>query len=338
MSRSPLSGSEKKGAGRKPLTQKFPQLVENLLAVLKDHTAGDPMRQEVKWTNLSRRDISQKLKERGTPANKNVVSQLLRELGFRRRKPQKKRTWKHHKHRDAQFKNITRLKQQYLEAGKPVLSMDTKKKEELGNFYRDGVTDAIEPTIVNDHDFPSYGKGKLIPHGLYDLGKNKAFIHLNVSSDTSELACDSIELWWKKQGQSDYPGEDEILVLCDCGGSNASRSYLFKEDLQSLADRLKLTIRIAHLPSYCSKYNPIEHRVFPHVTRACKGVPLKSIEVAKHYIEKAKTATGLSVTVRILEKVYKTGRKYAKDFKEKMTIRFDEFLPSWNYTAVPMAG
>ena len=245
---------------------------------------------------------------------------------------------KQRKDRNAQFENLARLKQQYLEAGKPVLSMDTKKKEELGNFYRDGITDAVEPTIVNDHDFPSYGKGKLIPHGLYDVGKNKAFIHLNTSCDTSELACESIELWWKEQGQSDYSGEDEILVLCDCGGSNASRSYLFKEDLQSLAGRLGLKIRIAHLPAYCSKYNPIEHRVFPHVTRVCKGVTLETVEIAKHYIEKAETSKGLSVTVRIMDKIYKTGRKYAVDFKENMTIQFDNFLPDWNYTAVPEAG
>lgn len=296
------------------------------------------MRQEVKWTNLSRRQIAQRLKESGTPANKNVVSKLLRKLGFRRRKPQKNQTMKQHKDRNAQFENIARLKQQYLEAGKPVLSMDTKKKEELGNFYREGVTDAIEPTIVNDHDFPSYGKGKLIPHGIYDLGKNEASIHLNTSRDTSELACDSIELWWKEKGQSDYPNENEMLVFCDCGGSNASRSYLFKEDLESLAERLKLKIRIAHLPSYCSKYNPIEHRVFPHVTRACQGVPLETVGVAKHYIEKTETSRGLRVAVRIMDKVYKTGRKYAADYKESMTIQFDKFLPSWNYTAVPKAG
>ena len=138
--------------------------------------------------------------------------------------------------------------------------MDTKKKEDLGNFYRDGVTDAVEPTVVNDHDFPSYGNGKLIPHGIYDLQKNEISLHLNTSRDTSELACDSLVLWWNEQGQSDYPGEDEMLVLCDGGGSNSARSYLFKEDLESLADRLKLKIRIAHFPPYCSKYNPIEHR------------------------------------------------------------------------------
>ncbi|MFK0569559.1 ISAzo13 family transposase [Endozoicomonas sp.] len=152
----------KKGGGRRSLTVVCPELVDNVLRILHDHTAGDPMRQEVRWTNLSRRNISRQLEKTETPASKNVVAKVLYEQGFRRRKPQKKRTMEEHKDRDAQFKNLNRLKQEYLDAGKPVLSMDTKKKETLGNFYREGVTDAIEPTIVNDHDFPSQGNGKVI--------------------------------------------------------------------------------------------------------------------------------------------------------------------------------
>ena len=300
---------------------------------MRNHTAGDPMRENVKWTNLSRRQISRQLTELGTPANKDTVSRLLHMQDFRRRKSQKKLTMGQHADRNAQFENIDRLKKEYLAAGKPVLSIDTKKKELLGKFYRDGVTDAVEPTIVNDHDFPSCGNGKLIPHGIYDVGKNKVSLHLNTSCDTSELACDSIELWW--HAQDDYQDQAEILILCDCGGSNSARSYLFKEDLESLANRLKIKIRVAHFPAYCSKYNPIEHRAFPHVTRACQGVTLESIEVAKHYMEKTETTQGLGVVVRIIDKAYKAGRKYAVDFKEKMTIRFDKFLPKWNYTAVP---
>ena len=154
------------------------------------------MRQAVRWTNLSRRNISRQLEKTDTPASKNVVSRVLYEEDFRRRKPQKKRTMGQNKDRDAQFRNLKRLKQEYLDAGKPILSMDTKKKETLGNFYREEVTDAIEPTIVNDHDFPSQGNGKVIPHGIYDLGKNKAVIHLNTSKDTSEFACECIALAW----------------------------------------------------------------------------------------------------------------------------------------------
>ena len=293
------------------------------------------MREDVKWTNLSRRQISRRLKERGTPAGKNVVSRLLWEHGYRRRKPQKKRTMGQHADRNAQFENIAQLKGRYLSAGHPVISMDTKKKEMLGNFHREGVTDAIEPTIVNDHDFASASDGKVIPHGIYDVAKNEASMHLNGSRDTSELACDSIELWWQEQGHIDYPAATDMLVLCDGGGSNSSSHYIFKEDLQSLSNRLGIKIRICHYPPYCSKYNPIEHRVFPHVTRACQGVPLESIETAKHYIEKTETTKGLNVVVRLLDKVYATGRKYAKDFKNNMTIKFDDFLPKWNYTAMP---
>ncbi len=209
----------KKGGGRRRLTVVCPCLVENVLRILHDHTAGDPMRQEVRWTNLSRRNISRQLEKTDTLASKNIVSKVLYEQGFRRRKPQKKRTMGQNKDRDAQFRNLKRLKQEYLDAGKPVLSMDTKKKETLGNFYREGVTDAIEPTIVNDHDFPSQGNGKVIPHGIYDLGKNKSVVHLNTSKYTSEFSCECIALWWLEHGQKDYPNEDEILIMCDGGGS-----------------------------------------------------------------------------------------------------------------------
>ena len=309
--------------------------MENFLAVLRDHTAGDPMREDVQWTNLSRRRISRQLKELGTPAGKNVVSRLLHEHGYRRRKPQKKRTMGQHADRNAQFENIAELKEQYLSAGHPVISIDTKKKEMLGNFHRDGVTDAVAPTIVNDHDFASASDGKVIPHGIYDVAKNEASVHLNGSCDTSELACDSIGLWFDEQGSTDYPDATELLVLCDGGGSNSSSHYIFKEDLQALSNRLGLKIRICHYPPYCSKYNPIEHRVFPHVTRACQGVPLETIETAKHYMEKAETTKGLKVVVRIIDKVFETGRKYAADFKKNMTIQFDDILPKWNYTAIP---
>ena len=155
-------------------------------------------------------------------------------------------------------------------------------------------------------------------------------MHLNTSHDTSELACESIELWWREQGSRDYPEADELLVLCDVGGSNSSSHDIFKEDLQALANRLELKIRIAHYPPYCSKYNLIEHRVFPHITRACQGVPLESVETAQHYMQKVETTTGLKVVVRIIDKVFETGRKYAADFKATMTIQFDNLLPKWN--------
>ena len=293
------------------------------------------MRQDVQWTNLSRRQISRRLPELGTPAGKNVVSRLLHERGDRRRKPQKKRTMGQPVDRKAQFEKIAALKQEHLDAGQPVISIDSKKKEILGNFPRDGITDAVDPTIVNDHDCASCRDGKVIPQGIYDVAKNEASLHLNTSHDTSEFCCASIELWWLESGQFDYPDADEILALCEGGGSNSSSTYIFQEDLQALSNRLGLKIRIAHYPPYCSKYNPIEHRVFPHVTRACKGVPLETIETAKHDMEKTETTKGLNVIVRIIDKVFEKGRKYAADFKQNMAIRFDELLPKWNDTAVP---
>jgi hypothetical protein len=303
--------------------------------VLKDHTAGDPMRTEVKWTNLSRRQIARRLTAMGTPASRRVVSQLLRKHGYRRRKALKKKTMGHHRDRNAQFENIARLKQEYLAAGLPVISIDTKKKELLGDFYRAGTIDTQEAITVNDHDFGSAGSGVVIPHGIYDVGRNRGVLHLNTSHDTSELACDSIAAWWDQDGRAEYSGAKKLLVVCDGGGSNSSTRYLFNEELQKLANRLGIEIRVAHYPPYCSKYNPIEHRLFPHVTRACRGVIFQTLETVRHYMAKAETTTGLQVKVRVLDKVYVTGRKCAAGFKKTMKIVFDSFLPKWNYRAVP---
>lgn len=294
------------------------------------------MRAEVRWTNLSRRQIAARVTELGTPVGRHVVSQLLRKHQYRRRKALKKKTMgPRHPDRDAQFENIARLKREYLAAGLPVVSIDTKKKELIGEFYRDGVVDTQATVEVNDHDFASMGSGTVIPHGIYDVGRNRGSIHLNTSHDTSEMACDSLAAWWEAEGRSAYPGAGKLLVLCDGGGSNNATRYVFKEDLQGLADRLGLEIRVAHYPPYCSKYNPIEHRLFPHVTRACRGVIFRCLETVRHYMAKAGTATGLEVEVRVLEKVYETGRKCAEGFRETMRIVFDEFLPKWNYRAVP---
>lgn len=308
----------------------------NFHKVLEDHTAGDPMRPEVKWTNLSRRQIAKRMEGLGTPVSRDVVSQWLRKHGYRRRKAVKKKTMgPRHPDRNAQFENIGRLKKKYLKAGLPVISIDTKKKELIGDFYRDGVIDAQETIAVNDHDFGSMGSGTVIPHGIYDVGRNQGFVHLNTSHDTSELACDSIATWWEDHGRSAYLEAKKLLVLCDGGGSNSASRYLFKEQLQGLANRLGVEIRVAHYPPYCSKYNPIEHRLFPHVTRACRGVIFRTLETVRYYMSKSETATGLEVKVRILEKVYKTGLKCAAGFKKTMTIVFDKILPKWNYRAVP---
>lgn len=293
------------------------------------------MNAAVKWTNLSRRQIARRMKEMGTPVSRRIVSQLLHRHGYRRRKAVKNKALGQHPDRNAQFENIARLQKEYLAAGLPVLSIDTKKKELLGNFYRDGVIDTQETIQTNDHDFSSQGGGIVIPHGLYDVGLNQGYVNLNTSHDTTELACDSIAAWWEQHGGKLYPHAKKLLLLCDGGGSNSATKYLFKQDLQKLANRLGLEIRVAHYPPYCSKYNPIEHRMFAHVSRACRGVIFHTLETAKYYMEKTETTTGLKVVVGILNNVYETGRKYVAGFKKTMKIVFDDVLPKWNYTAQP---
>lgn len=296
------------------------------------------MRTGVLWTNLSLRELSRRLLELGTPASRRVIRRLLWQFKLGRRTARKKKAMGHHPDRNAQFENITRLRREYQDVGDPVISIDTKKKELLGNFHRPGQTYSEQTVETFDHDFPSAGQGKLIPHGIYDLTNQHAQINLNTSHDTGELCCDSIALWWEQHGRVAYPKTKRLLILCDGGGSNSATQYLFKEDLQRLANRLGLELRGAHYPPYCSKHNPIEHRVFPHVTRACQGVIFHTLEIAQQFIARANTTTGLRVTVGLLEKAYATGRKYADNFKETMTILFDDHLPKWNYRAIPKSG
>jgi hypothetical protein len=323
------------GGGRKRCLETIPQLEENFLRVLRDYTAGDPMQEGIRWTNLTHAEIAQRLKEAGTPVSVTVVKQLLRKHRYVPRKARKSQTMGQHADRNQQFENIARLKQQYLESDNPILSIDTKKKELVGNFYREGRLYTQEVLATFDHDFPSAASGVVIPHALYDVKRNDGHVNLGTSHDTSAFACDSIEHWWVSRGRALSPRATSILLLCDGGGSNSASQYLFQEDLQRLVDRIGIEIRVAHYPPYTSKYNPIEHRLFPHLTRACQGVIFQSIELVKELMEKAKTSTGLHVTVDILDKVYQTGRKYAKGFKENMKIVFDELLPKWNYRAIP---
>ncbi len=241
-------------------------------------------------------------------------------------------------HRNEQFEQIAELKASYREAGNPILSMDSKKKEPVGNFYRDGTLYTTGEVTTYDHDFPSFAEGVIIPHAIYDLHRNHGFINIGTSRDTSEFACDSLRNWWYQQGRAAYPNASSILVLCDGGGSNNARHYIFKQDLQALVDEIGVEIRIAHFPPYCSKYNPVEHRLFPHLTRACQGVIFKSREIVCELMAKTQTRQGLSVTVNVIDQVYETGRKVADDFKQNMPIIFDDLLPQWNYTAIPQTN
>jgi Rhodopirellula transposase DDE domain len=332
------SGTEVDPVAQVDLISKVDPIDAAFLRVVAENTAGDPMNAKVRWTNLSARQIVAHLKTAGLNLGRRAVRRLLKRHGYRRRKATKDRVMGNRPGRNEQFLNIARLKAEYLHACDPVISIDTKKRELIGNFFRPGTLYTTDPVKVFDHDFPSFAKGVVIPHGVYDLARNTGHITLGTSHDTSEFACDSVRLWWQRQGKAAYPNAKRLLILCDGGGSNSASRYLFKEQLQRLADELGLEIRIAHYPPYCSKYNPIEHRLFPHVTRACAGVIFHSVELVKQLVQRTSTKTGLSVTVDVLESLYQTGLKVAVGFKKKMRIVFDAFLPKWNYRAVPTGG
>lgn len=204
----------------------------------------------------------------------------------------------------------------------------------IGTLYRAGHTYTQAPIEVYDHDWASLATGKAIPHGLYDLSENVGYVQIGTSRDTHEFAIDSLRYWWQTYGRAQYPTATSLLLTCDGGGSNSARSYLFKAALQDLATELSLDIRVAHYPPYTSKYNPIEHRLFPHLTRATQGVIFDTVETVKDLMATATTATGLSVFTTVLDKVYETGKKATDELKASIQVVFDDVLPQWNYTAL----
>ncbi len=302
---------------------------------MKDHTAGDPQRDDVIWTDLSNLEIRQRLKEADIDVGKSIVKNLLFKHGYKKRKIQRRRTLKKVENRNEQFEKIAKLRQEYMQSDNPIISIDAKKRELIGDLFRAGEVYSKEEVASYDHDFPYLASGVAIPHGIFDLKQNKAHINIGTSHETSEFACDSLKKWWDEHGKLDYPNATSILMLMDGGGSNSSRRYVFKEGLEKLANEIGIEIRIAHYPPYTSKWNPIEHRLFPHVTRSMQGVILKDHVMVQRLIEKTQTKTGLSVSVSIMDKVYELGKKARDGFKESMKIVFDEVLGSWNYRVIP---
>lgn len=323
------------GGGRKDLIENTIGLNEAFLKVLQNHTAGSPMDENTKWTNLSHQDIADYLAKDGFKISVTVVKKLLKKNNFRKRKPFKNIEGGNSEFRNEQFENIEKIRKEYEEQGNPIVSMDVKKKELIGEFSRDDEMYTQERVHVNDHDFLSMANGIAIPHAIYDIKRKYGYITIGTSCDTSEFACDCIENWWNDYGKKHYPQATSIMILCDGGGSNSSHYYIFKEKLQEVANKINIEIRIAHYPPYTSKYNPIEHLLFPHVTRACKGLVFKDIEIVKSAMENTKTKTGLQVAVSIVKKIYEKGKKVVEGFKENMPIIRDTILPNWNYTAVP---
>lgn len=325
----------KHGGGRKKTEAKHPELLQCVQHTIQDRLAGDPMRDDVLWTDLTPQEIADSLHAHGACAGPRIVRRLLDTLGLARRQIAKVLPGGDSPHRDAQFRHLAQVIHEFLEAGNPVLSIDTKKKEYLGTLYRDGKVYCQQALQAFDHDFPSLARGVIIPHGIYDLALNHGWIHLGLSRDTTAFACDSLRLFWQSDGQRLYPNTSAILLLCDGGGSKSCHKHLFKEDLQRLVNDLRIPIRVAHYPAYCSKFNPIERRLFCHVTRACQGVLFDSLHTVMRLIQKTRTQQGLAVTVRILDKLYEGGRTVSDAFKKRMPIVFDTILPKWNYWAVP---
>lgn len=327
----------KLGGGRKKTETQHPDVIEQVQRTIDHRTAGDPMRHNLVWTDLTPREIADSLDQQdlSVSVGPRIVRRILDTLGFARRQIAKVLPGGETLDRDPQFRHLAHLIQDFQQAGNPILSIDTKKKECLGTLYRDGKVYCQEALKAFDHDFASLAQGVIIPHGIYDLVLNHGWLHLGLSRDTTEFACDSLRLFWQRDGQHLYPHASAILLLCDGGGSNSYRKHLFKEDLQHLVNELRIPVRVAHYPAYCSKFNPIERRLFCHVTRACQGVLFDSLQTVVGLMQKTKTQTGLSVTVRVLEKLYETGRKVSNAFKQNMPIVFEPFLPKWNYWAVP---
>jgi hypothetical protein len=319
----------------KKRTESEPELERNLKSVLEVRTAGDPDKEGVMWTDLSPRQIADAVTDLGTPVSPPVVQAWLEEQRLARRKIKKVIEGGRNPDRDAQFQRIAGLKTEYSAAKNPVFSIDTKAKEHLGQLFRKGRVWTQQAFRAFDHDFPSWATGVIIPHGIYDLARNRGHINIGLSRDTSQFACDSFRWYWNRIGQRCYPEATSILWLCDCGGSNSAAHYIFKQDLQDLVNDLGIEIRVAHYPSYCSKYNPIERRFFPHIARACQGILFDSIDTVVRLMRKASTTQGLQTTVNVIRRVYETGREVADDFKDTMTILFDDLLPKWNYLVRP---
>jgi len=330
----PQNRNRKKGGGRKAILEKELDINEVFLQVLIDNTAGNPMDETQKWTNLTRANISDLLAKKGFKVSRNVVKKLLKNNGYVKRKPLKNKAGGGHVNRNAQFERIAELKEIYTAKGNPIISVDTKKKEKIGNLSREGKIYTTETVEVYDHDFPSLAEGVAVPHTIYDQARNEAYVTIGTSRDTSEFACDSLRQWWSNYGVLYYAQATSILMLMDGGGSNSSRHYIFKQDLEALAKEIGVEIRIAHYPPYTSKWNPVEHKVFPHITRALQGVVLTSNELTRELIETTTTKAGLKVFASIVNRIYETGRKVAEGFKKSMSIVFDKFLRQWNYTAV----
>jgi hypothetical protein len=310
-----------------------------ILSFVAEHTAGSPTDERVKWTHLHPRDIAKYLKETHNIAVSNgQIKRILKQNGYCKRKPIKNIATGKSPHREEQFRIILFITSLFIAMKhNPMLSIDTKKKEEIGQLTRNESVlckDGIAPEVF-DHDYSYLASGKAIPHGIYDIRLNKGFITIGNSHETAAFVVDNLKWWWNEYGAEQYPDATTILIFCDCGGANGYRHHLFKKLLQDFAKEIGLRILIVHYPPYCSKYNPIERLLFSHVHRTLKNVLLIDIQQVKELINKTHTSTGLTVIVRVVEKDYPIGELSKKENVNQKRILYHPELPNFSYTILP---
>jgi transposase len=324
------------GGGRRPLTETDPTLLEDLERLLEADTRGDP-ESPLRWTAKSVRQLAAALRELGHRVHFASVAKLLRGLGYSLQSNRKAKEGACHPDRDAQFEHINATATAAIDAGEPVISVDTKKKELLGDFKNGGREwrPKGEPELVRTHDFKDKELGKAIPYGVYDLANNEGWVSVGIDHDTAEFAVASIRSWWKHLGAERFPDATTLTITADCGGSNGNRTRLWKTELQRLADETGLAIRVCHFPPGTSKWNKIEHRLFSFISMNWRAKPLVSRQVVIDLIAATSTSTGLKVYARLDERTYPDKVKVSDAELAAVQIDRHPFHPEWNYTIKP---
>ncbi len=325
-----------KGGGRKQKTQSDPRLWKALEALVNPATRGDPQ-SPLRWTSKSTRTLARALTKQGHPVSARTVGRLLRKEGYSLQGNRKTKEGSSHVDRNGQFEHINAQALAFMRRGQPVISVDTKKKELVGEFKNGGRewSPQGEPDEVQVHDFLDKKLGKAIPYGVYDLTKNQGWVSVGIDHDTAEFATGAIGRWWKKMGRKCYPRAKQLLITADGGGSNGSRCRLWKVALQRLADQLGIPIHVCHFPPGTSKWNKIEHRMFCHITQNWRGRPLVSHEIIVNLIANTVTQQGLNIHAELDQSRYRAGIKVSDEELAKVNLKRHSFHGEWNYTIQP---
>jgi transposase len=326
----------KAGGGRKKITEKIPALLEALEALIEPLTRGDP-ETPLRWVCKSTRNLAEELTKQGKKVTQRTVYTLLSDLGYSLQSNKKTDEGNQHPDRNAQFKFINREVKKFQKNHQPVISVDTKKKELLGNFKNVGQEWRMkkDPTKVKCHDFPEPGMDKAAPYGVYDITNNMGWVNVGISSDTAEFAVASIRKWWEKMGCEVYEKINKILITADCGGSNSYRARLWKFELQKLSNELNIDIQVSHFPPGTSKWNKIEHKLFSFITKNWRGKPLIDRATIVNLIGNTKTKTGLVVQAELDKNIYAKGVKISEEEFKKINISSNKFHGEWNYVIKP---